>query len=84
MMNTWDLDVLHLPCMVSKDSPVTQFVTRLYNAALLTECGQRDPCSSDLIFLVRRLAKDRAVSTPEHLADSLEKNTARPLPHVPG
>jgi hypothetical protein len=26
MMNTWDLDVLHLPCMFSKDSPVTQFV----------------------------------------------------------
>jgi hypothetical protein len=36
-------------------------VTRFYNAALLTECGQRDPCSRDLILRGRRLAKYRGV-----------------------
>eukprot|EP00928_Gymnodinium_smaydae_P097044 TRINITY_DN86_c0_g1_i4.p1 TRINITY_DN86_c0_g1~~TRINITY_DN86_c0_g1_i4.p1 ORF type:complete len:532 (-),score=118.22 TRINITY_DN86_c0_g1_i4:40-1635(-) len=37
-------------------------VAPLYNAALLTECGQVDPRARDLILLVRRWAKDRGVS----------------------
>merc|ERR1719160_177776 len=36
--------------------------TPLYNAALLTECGQIDPRAKELILLVRRWAKDRGVS----------------------
>lgn len=35
--------------------------TPLYNAALLTECGQKDPRTKALILLVRRWAKDRGV-----------------------
>jgi hypothetical protein len=37
-------------------------LTPLYNAALLTECGQIDIRARDLILLVRRWAKDRGVS----------------------
>jgi len=37
-------------------------VTPLYNAALLSECGQIDSRARDLILLVRRWAKDRGVS----------------------
>merc|ERR1719503_296484 len=33
----------------------------LYNAALLTECGQMDPRARELILLVKRWAKDRGV-----------------------
>jgi hypothetical protein len=33
----------------------------LYNAALLTECGQMEPRARDLILLVKRWAKDRGV-----------------------
>jgi DNA polymerase sigma len=36
-------------------------VTPLYNAALLTECGQKDPRAKALILLVKRWAKDRGV-----------------------
>merc|ERR1712228_896961 len=36
--------------------------TPLYNAALLTECGQIEPRAKELILLVRRWAKDRGVS----------------------
>mmetsp|Transcript_140730 Transcript_140730/g.262636 ORF Transcript_140730/g.262636 Transcript_140730/m.262636 type:complete len:567 (-) Transcript_140730:70-1770(-) len=35
--------------------------TPLYNAALLTECGQKDPRAKSLILLVKRWAKDRGV-----------------------
>jgi len=35
--------------------------TPLYNAALLTECGQIDPRSRSLILLVKRWAKDRGI-----------------------
>jgi len=37
-------------------------VTPLYNAALLTECGQIDARAKELIYLVRRWAKNRAIS----------------------
>jgi len=33
----------------------------MYNAALLTECGQMDPRARELILLVKRWAKDRGV-----------------------
>mmetsp|Transcript_97150 Transcript_97150/g.313730 ORF Transcript_97150/g.313730 Transcript_97150/m.313730 type:complete len:554 (+) Transcript_97150:93-1754(+) len=36
-------------------------VTPLYNAALLTECGQMDPRAKALILLVKRWSKDRGV-----------------------
>jgi terminal uridylyltransferase len=36
--------------------------TPLYNAALLTECGQIEPRAKELILLVRRWAKDRGIS----------------------
>jgi len=36
-------------------------ITPLYNAALLKECGQRDPRAKKLILLVKRWAKDRGV-----------------------
>jgi len=36
-------------------------VTPLYNAALLTECGQLDARSKELILLVKRWAKDRGI-----------------------
>lgn len=36
-------------------------VTPLYNAALLTECGQIDPRAKSLILVVRRWAKDRGI-----------------------
>lgn len=35
--------------------------TPLYNAALLTECGQLEPRARSLILLVRRWAKDRGI-----------------------
>lgn len=35
--------------------------TPLYNAALLTECGQIEPRARDLLLLVRRWAKDRGI-----------------------
>jgi len=37
-------------------------VTPLYNAALLTECGQIEPKAKELILLVRRWAKYRGIS----------------------
>jgi len=37
-------------------------VTPLYNAALLTECGQIEPRAKELILFVRRWAKDRGIS----------------------
>lgn len=42
----------------------------LYNAALLTECGQLDPRAKALILLVKRWAKDRGVchAAKGHLA----------------
>jgi len=36
-------------------------VTPLYNAALLTECGQMEPRAKELILLVKRWAKDRGI-----------------------
>lgn len=36
-------------------------VTPLHSAALLTECGKMNPCTKELILLVRRWAKDRGV-----------------------
>jgi len=36
--------------------------TPLYNAALLTECGQIEPRAKELILFVKRWAKDRGVS----------------------
>jgi len=36
-------------------------VTPLYNAALMTECGQLDPRAKELILLVKRWAKDRGL-----------------------
>jgi hypothetical protein len=36
-------------------------VTPLYSAALLAWCGRRDPCSRDLVLLVRRWAEIRGV-----------------------
>merc|ERR1719356_876383 len=36
--------------------------TPLYNAALLTECGQIEPRAKELILLVRMWAKDRGIS----------------------
>jgi len=45
-------------------------VTPLYNAALLTECGKIDMRTKELILLVKRWAKDRAIChTPKgHLS----------------
>lgn len=36
-------------------------VTPLYNAALLTECGQIEPRAKELILLVKRWSKDRGI-----------------------
>jgi hypothetical protein len=45
-------------------------VTPLYNAALLTECGKFDTRAKELVLLVKRWAKDRAIChTPKgHLS----------------
>jgi len=50
---------------IASDSVAMDFsvnvVTPLYNAALLTECGQMDSRARELILLVKRWAKDRGI-----------------------